>query len=112
MQIDQKILQEQLAYPIKTVLALDATLVVILSYDAIPSNNEEILNRNIYAFNMDGTLKWQIQAVQGGTEREKPFLSIKVIEGKLIAYNWLGMDYIVDLNDGSLHMHGQPRRPW
>jgi hypothetical protein len=112
MKINQEILQQKLPYPIKSVLTLGETVVTILSYDSIPSSEEEVLNRNVYGFNLDGTLKWQIQEVIGSSEKEKPFLYIKAVEDKLIAYNWIGMDYEVNLDDGSLCMYGQPRRPW
>ena len=110
---NMKLLQDQLPFPIKSFLVLNATTVVLIDDGKTHGKGDKILDRNIYAFNQDGTLKWQICEAPGGGEYPKPFTSIKLEpDGKMIAYNWIGTDYLIDMADGSLHMHGSPRRPW
>lgn len=63
----------------------------------------EIYNRNILALESNGRLKWQISESPHGTEADKPYMFISINDrNELIAGNWNGVDYIVDLHDGSI----------
>ena len=63
----------------------------------------EIYNRNIFALDNIGEIKWQIAESPHGTEADKPYTSISVTaENELIAGNWNGVDYVVALGDGSI----------
>ncbi len=108
----QEVIQSQLPYPIQSYLLSDSLIIVVVDDNKSHTEGDHSLDRNVYGFNMDGTLKWQIQAAPGGEDYPKPFTSVKLVDGKVIAYNWMGTDYIVDFEDGSLHMYGQLRRPW
>lgn len=113
MSANTLIIQQQLPFPIKSSLVLNMITIVLIDDGKTHAKGDKTLDRNVYAFNADGTLKWQIHEVPGGGDYPKPFTSLK-LEGrdKIIAYNWIGTDYQVDLEDGSLHFQGSARRPW
>lgn len=63
----------------------------------------EIYNRNIFALDDGGNIKWQIVESPHGTEMDKPYTSISVTaDNGLLAGNWNGVDYAVALVDGSI----------
>ena len=112
MFIHQEAIQSQLPYPIQSFLLLESLIIVVVDDNKNHVEGDHSLDRNVYGFNTNGSFKWQIQAASGGENYPKPFTSVKLVEGRVIAYNWMGTDYVIGLDDGSLHMHGQPRRPW
>lgn len=62
-----------------------------------------ILNKNVFAYGSNGSLKWEIEESPHGTENDKPYVSIFISEdGKLSAGNWNGVDYLVDLSAGKV----------
>jgi hypothetical protein len=70
------------------------------------------LNRNVYAFDGSGKLVWQIQEAPHGGANDKPYMRIEAVNGQLIAGNWIGVDYRVNLADGMVEAVGSDRRPW
>ena len=72
----------------------------------------EQLNRNVYAFGGDGRLRWQIEEAPHGGERDKPYMAIRIVDGVLVAGNWTGVDYVVDLHNGHVAPRGTGKRPW
>ncbi|MEJ2046486.1 MAG: hypothetical protein P8X89_24805 [Reinekea sp.] len=63
----------------------------------------EIFNTNIFGFTVDGHYKWRIEESPHGTEADKPFTSISVSQdNQLIAGNWNGVDYVVDVRNGTI----------
>ncbi len=88
----------ELPYP--SVQAIDIQgLIVVRVEPAIG----EIYNRNIFALDGSGEVKWQIAESPHGTEADKPYTSISVTEDReLVAGNWNGVDYVVALGDGSI----------
>ena len=62
----------------------------------------EVFNGNIFAVDANGEIKWQIAESQHGSEVDQPYTSISKMENKLIAGNWNGVDYVVDMEDGSI----------
>lgn len=66
-----------------------------------PAGN--IFNRNVFAFDDDGSIKWQIEESPHGGGIDKPYMNISISEnGEVIASNWNGIDYIINLDDGSV----------
>jgi hypothetical protein len=58
-------------------------------------------NRNIISYSTEGNLLWQIQESPHGTQIDKPYTSLHINDHKqLIAGNWNGVDYAVDLENG------------
>ena len=82
--------------------------VQVLSFEGIviarvepPQNNP--LNRNVLAINGQGKVLWHIAESPHGTQVDKPYTYISVSQnGGLTAGNWNGVDYKVDLRDGSV----------
>lgn len=61
-------------------------------------------NRNVFALDR-GKILWQIEESPHGTEKDKPFTSISLgRDGELIAGNWNGVDYSVDISDGTIQV--------
>lgn len=113
MLINDETLQKQLPFPIRKSLCIGELIVVMVDDDKPHGRGDKTINKNIYAFNADGTLRWQIkEAPDGGDEWPKPYTSIKFTDGKVFVHNWIGTDYLLDLNDGSVRFYGPPRRPW
>lgn len=67
----------------------------------------QVFNRNVFAVDADARLLWQIAESPHGTEADKPFMSLALdAEGEVLAGNWNGVNYRVDLKTGSLRVVG------
>jgi hypothetical protein len=110
---DNRIIQSQLPCPIKEKISIGAITIVRVDDDESHGSGDRTLNRNIYAFSHDGSLLWQIQeAPDGGDEWPKPYTSIKIDGDSVIVGNWVGTDYQLNLDNGTVRFYGSPRRPW
>ncbi len=110
--IDLDIVNKQLPLPIHSVETIGDITVVLVDDGKGCKYEDTSRNRNVYAFDIHGDLIWQIQEIFTERNYAKPYLTLTVKDGKLYTYNWIGMDYLVDLKDGSIHFFGPPRRPW
>jgi hypothetical protein len=62
-----------------------------------------IFNRNILAYSDTGLLIWQIEECPHGTQSDKPYMAItKDRAGNIIAANWNGVDYLVNMENGAV----------
>jgi outer membrane protein assembly factor BamB len=105
--------QAQLPYPIKETLRVGELIIALVDDDKPRRYGDRTLNRNVFGFNLDGTLKWQIvEAPDGRRESPKPYTSITVDDGRVTVHNWIGTDYLLNLSDGTVDFYGPPRRPW
>lgn len=110
---DEKIIQNQLPRPIKEKISIGAITIVRIDDDKSHGSGDKSLNRNIYAFSDDGLLLWQIQeAPDGGDKWPKPYMSIKREGLNVIVGNWVGTDYLLNLDYATAGCYGSPRRPW
>ncbi len=74
----------------------------------VPSGQK--FNRNVFLVDGAGVVRWQIQESPHGTEGDKPFLNLWLAEdGSLVAGNWNGVDYDVDLASGALRVRAFSR---
>lgn len=88
----------KLPYPVIEVLNFQGLIIV-----RVEPSIGEIYNQNIFAIDNTGKIMWQIVESPHGTEADKLYTSISVLaENQLIAGNWNGVDYAVDLDDGSI----------
>ena len=61
-----------------------------------------VTEQNIFCLDVDGNILWKIQECPHG-DGAKPYTNIKISEtGELIAYNYIGYYYRVDLNTGTV----------
>ena len=68
-------------------------------------------NQNITGENEQGELIWQIEDIN--PLDDSPFSSIRPFDKeKIIAYNWIGMDYFIDIQTGKLELVNKNARPW
>ncbi len=92
--------------PVKTVLDLNDRIIVL--------SRELSLNINVFCLDVDGNILWKIQECPHG-DGAKPYTNIRMSDaGELIAYNFIGFDYRVDLNTGAVERPpgDQPNRAW
>lgn len=74
---------------------------------------QDKLNRNVYAYDESGEQVWQIQtAPHGGSGEDKAYMEIRIDGDKLIAGNWIGVDYLVDIASGIVSQAQKDIRPW
>lgn len=106
------LIAKQLPLPIESSVTIDDITIVLIDDGKGRKRYDITLNRNVYAFDSNGHFIWQIAEVPGANNQACPYGSITVKEGKLYTYNLTGMDYLVNLNDGSISFFGPPRRPW
>jgi len=88
--------------------------VIVYAYDdkAVPSDSR-LLDRTIYAFDSQAHELWQIQECPHGGERPKPYMGLtKNVNNELIVPNMIGVDYIVNLENGEVEPYGNGIRPW
>jgi hypothetical protein len=89
---------------------LDCDSVIIQLYK-VPYKHR--CNRNIVGENKKGEMIWQVEEVNPLETSDFPFLSIRPFnKEKIIAYNWLGMDYYIDIQTGKLDLVNKNARPW
>jgi hypothetical protein len=102
-----------LPFDIENLIELKDMIVIILDDNETLPSDSRLLDRNIYAFNKQAHEIWRIQQCPHGGEQPKPYMLIKKNEnGELIASNYIGVDYIVNLNNGSVEPYGSGIRPW
>lgn len=71
------------------------------------------LNRNVEAYSPSGELVWIIEECSvGGTDEDKPYMNIFIKNGQLIASNWIGLDFVVNLENGKIRPEKIGVRPW
>ncbi|MHA6196970.1 hypothetical protein ACX3YG_21675 [Pseudomonas wadenswilerensis] len=62
-----------------------------------------VFNRGVYSLSHEGVILWQISESPHGEVKEKPYVDIFIDDrDRLIAANWIGIDYWVDVEDGSV----------
>lgn len=62
-----------------------------------------IFNRNVFAVTSQGDVLWQIAESPHGTQADKPYVGIAHDkDGGLVAANWNGVDYSVDMRCGAI----------
>lgn len=89
-------------FPVKRVCCVDDRFVALLD---VPSGVIE--NRNVACFNFAGELLWRIQQSKHGGTDDNPYASIQVTDERdLVVQNWHGVEYRVDLDDGTVSESG------
>jgi len=87
---------------------LDCGAVVIKLYE-VPIGLA--FNRNITGENKQGEVIWQVEDVWPSSCAL--FMNIKPFDNeRIIAYNWVGMDYYIDIPTGTLDPVNKNARPW
>lgn len=111
LSIDKAVVE--MPFPIQQLLLIGEKAFVRVDSGALVNVGDHSLNRNVYAFDKEGNQLWQIQeSPHGGTDNPKPYMALHDIVGKLVAYNWIGVEYVVDLNIGTVQPYGTGKRPW
>ena len=88
----------ELPYPVEDVVECKGVIVVRIEPPA-----GVIFNRNVFAFTAQGDSLWQIEESPHGTEKDKPYVGILLSqEGSLVVANWIGVDYLVNIQSGSV----------
>lgn len=88
----------RLPYPVKHVLRHGDNLVI-----SIESAPGVIFNRNVFAVSMHGEVLWQIEESPHGTQADQPYMDVYCDQnGELIAGNWNGISYSVNLTNGTV----------
>jgi len=68
-------------------------------------------NQNITGENEQGEVIWQVEDIDPLSD--SPFTSIRPFDKeKIIAYNWMGIDYYIDIQTGKLELVNKNARPW
>ena len=81
--------------------------------EQLESYPQDLLNRNIYCYDTDGTLCWQIQEAPHGEEnQDKPYINIWKDNNKVIVSNWNGLEYILNMTTGEVSSFKKGVRPW
>jgi len=83
-------------YEIKSVKRTNGLLVVLFGVPPQVTNN-----RNVICFDKTGVEKWRIEALPSDREN-KPYMSIDISQGRLIADNWIGVQAAVDIQTGKI----------
>lgn len=94
-----------LPYSIENVLERHGVVIVLFKY-------YKTTNRNIYAFNNRGEKIWEVQEAPNLSYEERPFTSIRIENDMLIAHNWVGVEYSINLDKGTVTPYGTGKRPW
>lgn len=89
-------------YAPEKILEVDGTVLVLFrrSRESAPSDN-----RNVFAFDGEGNLLWQIENVEHGGGA-CPFVDLSTENEVVVGHNWNGYVYAIDLATGKV----SPRR--
>ncbi len=83
-------------YPIDEIKICEK--IVIVRLDIPP---KVILNENVYGISENGELLWQIEKLDHIYE-DSPYTGMTLKEGKLILYNWDGLEVNIDPKTGKV----------
>lgn len=98
---------------IKEILLFDDLTIARLDDGQTHGQGDKSMNRNVLAFDQNANIVWEIQeAPHGDNEWPKPYTHLSKQDTKLIASNWIGVDYVVDLKTGHVHAGESNGRPW
>ena len=61
----------------------------------------EKCNDNVFGVKENGSIKWQIENIIPEKENS-PFVNIKKLDGRLDAYNWSGVKFQINLENGKI----------
>ncbi len=87
-------------FPVAEALEYEQSVIVRVDPPA-----KELFNSNVYRFTLSGDCLWQIEPSSHGTQENKPYVSIHTSShNSLVASNWNGVDYIVNIEDGSVEV--------
>ena len=87
-----------LPHPVKEVLHNNDRLLIL-----VEPPPDVIFNRNVFALSMHGERLWQIEESPHGAEVDKPYINLHCDKnGLVIAGNWNGLSYSVDLRNGAV----------
>jgi hypothetical protein len=82
---------------------------VVIKLYTVPAGTE--CNRNIVCENAQGDIVWRVADVLPG--QDSPFMNIKAYDDeKIIAYNWSGMNYYINIKTGEASIANPEQRPW
>jgi outer membrane protein assembly factor BamB len=56
---------------------------------------------NIWAIDYDGHLVWKAQPVEAPTNDVNTYVKIRAVKGELLASDWKGMEYKLNLDSGN-----------
>lgn len=91
---------------IKKELCFDSVIIKLYN---VPSKCR--CNRNIVGENKKGELIWQVKDVNPSLD--SPFTNIDFFDKeRIIAHNWLGADYYVDIRTGIMQIVNRNSRIW
>ena len=86
----------KLDYPIKDTIEIYNVIVVLMD-----PPSEIVENRNVVAFNKDGSYNWRIER-STDIDRNNPYMKINIHSGDLIVETWDGMRYNIDIETGEI----------
>lgn len=98
--------------PIKKILIVRNIVLVLLERVGVEVNEKkESLSQNIHAFDTKGNKLWTVQALDPFQGMQAIITGLFMRNDKVLAYVSWGVEYEIDLNDGTLiNIPGQ--RPW
>lgn len=85
--------------PVRKAIQVGGKIIALLEI----TGREEQMNENVLCFDSAGDLIWRIDPSMENGPEMFPYVYINVCDGgAVVAYNWIGMDYSVDLDDGTV----------
>lgn len=91
----------QLPADASSVVALDdAVIVQYAAMDRSDALTDDEYRRNVWCVEPDGSIRWTIEPADRLEGRVKPYTDVWEEDGSVRAYNWNGLAYELDLDDG------------
>jgi hypothetical protein len=84
-------------FPISEILIFKNSYIILL--DIL---NGVKYNSNIFCLDFTGKIKWQINNFEMDQIRYCPFISLEIVDFKLISYTWCGFRYTIDPQTGKI----------
>jgi len=112
MNLTKMNIEESLRVSVRSSLTSSEKYIVVVDDNLSHGAGDCSLNRNVYAFDLNGEFLWQIEEAPDGGSQPKPYLSVSSMEGRIVVKNWIGVDYQLDVQTGKVQSYGPLRRPW
>lgn len=102
---------EKQGFFIEQKLYFNNLLIVLIDKKGTIKYGDNILDRNIYAFDENGKKIWQINSAPI-KQSPKPYVNLKIVGNRLFADNWVGIQLEINLDNGEVSPSQMGERPW
>jgi hypothetical protein len=108
LSVDGKIIKKVIGSEIEKFIRSNNYIYILLYFPK--GHNEQ--DTNIWKIDLHGNIIWKITKFGNDEVGAAPYIELNQVNGKLIASNWKGVDFFVDVKTGQIEAIKKGERPW